>query len=40
MNIKEIDKKYIMNTYNRFDLEISEGVGAYCYDNVGKEYLL
>lgn len=39
MNIKEIDKKYIMNTYNRFDLEISEGVGAYCYDNVGKEYL-
>ncbi len=39
MNIKEIDKKYVANTYNRFDLEIVSGKGAYCYDENGKEYI-
>lgn len=36
---KELDKQYVMNTYNRFDLEIAEGIGANCYDENGKEYL-
>ena len=39
MNIKEIDKQYVANTYNRFDLEIVSGKGAYCYDEKGKEYI-
>lgn len=39
MNIKEIDKNYVANTYNRFDLEIVSGKGAYCYDENGKEYI-
>lgn len=38
-SVKEIDKKYIMNTYNRYDLEIVEGMGCNCYDIEGKEYL-
>lgn len=38
-NIKEIDKEYVMNTYNRLDLLIEEGMGANCYDDNGKEYL-
>ncbi|MEG1608861.1 MAG: aminotransferase class III-fold pyridoxal phosphate-dependent enzyme, partial [Clostridia bacterium] len=38
-DIKELDKQYVMNTYNRFDLEIVEGIGVNCYDENGKEYL-
>lgn len=38
-SVKEIDKKYVMNTYNRYDLEIVEGMGCNCYDIEGKEYL-
>lgn len=38
-SVKEIDKKYVMNTYNRYDLEIVEGMGCNCYDLEGKEYL-
>lgn len=38
-SIKDIDKKYVMNTYNRYDLEIVEGMGVNCYDEKGKEYI-
>lgn len=39
MNIKEIDKKYVLNTYNRFDLQLVEGKGSVVYDDKGKEYI-
>ena len=38
-SIKDIDKNYVMNTYNRYDLEIVEGMGCNAYDVDGKEYL-
>ncbi|MDE6758357.1 MAG: acetylornithine/succinylornithine family transaminase [Clostridia bacterium] len=38
-SIKDIDKNYVMNTYNRYDLEIVEGMGVNCYDVDGKEYI-
>ena len=38
-SVKDIDKNNIMNTYNRYDLEIVEGMGVYAYDVDGKEYL-
>lgn len=38
-SVKEIDKKYVTNTYNRYDLEITEGMGVNCYDIDGKEYI-
>lgn len=39
MSIKELDKKYIANTYARFDLQISHGNGSLVYDENGKEYI-
>ena len=39
MNIKELDRQYIANTYRRFDLQITSGKGALCYDETGKEYI-
>ena len=39
MSFKQDDKKYIANTYARFDLEISHGNGALVYDINGKEYI-
>ncbi|MDE6189879.1 MAG: aspartate aminotransferase family protein [Clostridia bacterium] len=38
-SVKDIDKNYVMNTYNRYDLEIVEGMGVNCYDVDGKEYI-
>ncbi|MBR2495987.1 MAG: aspartate aminotransferase family protein [Clostridia bacterium] len=38
-DFKTVDKKYVANTYNRFDVEISRGKGAYAYDKDGKEYI-
>ncbi|MBR2160474.1 MAG: aspartate aminotransferase family protein [Clostridia bacterium] len=38
-DFKTVDKKYVANTYNRFDVEISHGKGAYAYDKDGKEYI-
>ena len=37
--IKETDKQYVANTYNRFDLEIVSGKGSVVYDENGKEYI-
>lgn len=38
-SIKDVDKNYVMNTYNRYDLELVEGMGVNCYDADGKEYI-
>ena len=38
-SIKDIDKKYIINTYNRYDLELVEGMGVNAYDINNKEYI-
>ena len=39
MNIKAIDKEYVANTYNRFDLYITGGKGSLVWDDNGKEYI-
>ena len=39
MNVKEIDKQYIANTYARFDLLLTHGNGSILYDETGKEYI-
>ncbi len=39
MNIKEKDKKYIANTYNRFDVQIVSGKGSVVFDENGKKYI-
>ncbi len=36
---KEQDKKYIANTYGRFDIEIVSGEGSAVYDADGKRYI-
>jgi len=37
--IKDIDKEYILGTYNRFPVEIVRGKGSLVYDDEGKEYI-
>ena len=39
MSTKELDKKYIANTYARFPIEIVRGDGSKLYDDEGKEYI-
>ena len=39
MNLKEKDKKYIANTYARFDVEIVSGKGSVVFDENGKRYI-
>ena len=39
MNIKELDAKYVANTYARFPIEIVRGKGSKLYDSEGKEYI-
>lgn len=38
-NIKELDKAYVANTYNRFPVQIVHGKGSLMYDGTGKEYI-
>ncbi len=38
-SFKNDDKKYIANTYARFDIEISHGKGSYVYDINGRQYI-
>ena len=38
-NIKELDQKYIANTYARFPVQIVSGKGSLVYDETGKEYI-
>ena len=39
MSIKEIDNKYVANTYARFPIEIVSGKGSKLYDSEGKKYI-
>ncbi len=39
MSVKSIDKQYVMNTYNRFDLELVSGKGATVFDEKGNSYI-
>lgn len=39
MNIKELDKEYVLGTYSRLDLAIVSGKGSYLYSDDGKKYL-
>lgn len=39
MNTKELDLKYVANTYARFPLEITKGKGATAWDEEGREYI-
>ncbi|WP_457749763.1 acetylornithine transaminase [Sulfurimonas sp.] len=39
MNIKEIDKKYVLPTYARADVEFMRGENATLFDNEGKKYI-
>ncbi len=39
MNTKEIDSKYVANTYARFPIELVSGKGSKLYDSEGKEYI-
>ena len=39
MSIKSIDKNFVLNTYNRFPVEIVKGKGSLVYDDEGKEYI-
>ena len=39
MNITQIDKQYVANTYNRFPVEIVSGKGSECWDTAGKRYI-
>lgn len=39
MSIKELDQKYVANTYARFPIELVSGKGSKLYDNNGKEYI-
>ena len=39
MNIQQIDKQYIANTYARFPLQLVSGKGSLVFDENGKEYI-
>lgn len=39
MDTKQLDKKYIMNTYGRYNVALKSGKGCTAYDEDGKKYL-
>lgn len=39
MNVKALDREYIMETYSRFPLTLTKGKGSLMYDDEGKEYI-
>lgn len=39
MSIKSVDKQFVMNTYNRFDLELVSGKGSTVFDEKGNSYI-
>lgn len=39
IDTKTLSDKYIMNTYSRFDIEITRGKGVYVFDENNKKYL-
>ncbi len=38
-NIFNLDSQYVVNTYNRFPIQIVKGKGSYLYDSNGKKYI-
>ena len=38
-DLKQVDKSYVANTYNRFPVEIVSGKGSEVYDDTGKRYI-
>ena len=39
MNIRETDKRFVANTYNRFAPVLVRGSGSLVYDEAGREYI-
>ena len=39
MNVKELDKSYVANTYARFPVTLVKGKGSVVWDDCGKEYI-
>ncbi|MBQ8572815.1 MAG: acetylornithine/succinylornithine family transaminase [Ruminococcus sp.] len=39
MNVKALDREYIMGTYSRFPITLTKGKGSKVYDDEGKEYI-
>ena len=39
MNTSELDRRYLVHTYNRFPMELSEGSGSLVRDTDGKTYI-
>lgn len=39
MNIINVDKQYVANTYARFPVQLAHGKGSLVYDEEGKEYI-
>lgn len=39
MNVMQLDKQYVANTYARFPLQLVSGKGSLVYDENGKEYI-
>ena len=39
MDIIQLDKQYIANTYARFPLQLVKGQGSRVWDEAGKEYI-
>ena len=39
MDVKQTDKKYIMGTYGRYDIELTHGKGSTVFSNDGKKYI-
>ncbi len=38
-NFKALDRQYIANTYNRFDIQLDRGKGSLVWDENGKQYI-
>ncbi len=39
MSLKEMNEKYLLGNYSRFDFEFTHGEGSYLFDRDGKKYL-
>ena len=39
MDVRLMDKEYVLGTYGRFDVQIVKGKGSLMYDENGKEYI-
>ena len=39
MNTRSLDENFIVNAYNRFEVEIASGSNSLIYDSDGREYI-